>query len=97
MNPSLSPQAPCAPIPSHPGEDGLTPACHFLRPSQLKVLSRVDLGKFVKVKMAVTEVTPRFLLTVWSTKDPAQGDEGLGRAGVREGQGLWRNMAEAKP
>lgn len=36
--------------------------------------------------MAVTGVTPRFLLTAWSMKDPAQGDEGLGRAGVRGGQ-----------
>lgn len=47
--------------------------------------------------MAVTGVTPRFLLTAWSTKDPAQGDEGLAGLGLRGGQGSSRNMTEAKP
>lgn len=47
--------------------------------------------------MAVTAVTPRFLLTMWSTKDPAQGDEGLSGLELRGGQGSSRNMTEAEP
>lgn len=67
----------------------LTPAHHFLWPSQPKVPSRVDLGmgQIHEGKNGCGWSHPQVPAHSMLTKDPAQGDKGLGRAGVRGGHG----------